>query len=78
MDMALEKEESEAEHERAKMYIQYLSNVYSQKQEGKNPQFERDRKEFEKMLNPQKERKETNKTYEWDFDPQELIEQQNT
>ncbi|MFD1066694.1 hypothetical protein [Oceanobacillus locisalsi] len=77
--MALEEDEAEAEHERAKMYIHYLANVFAHPQQGKNSKFEQNRKEFEKMLKPQKqERRETNKTYEWDFDPQELIEQHNT
>ncbi|GIO25092.1 hypothetical protein J11TS1_36730 [Oceanobacillus sp. J11TS1] len=78
MDMALEKEEAEAEHEKAKMYIQYLSNIFAQQQEKPTPEFARARKEFENKLRP-KNRKEKgpSEQYEWDFDPNEVIEQQN-
>ncbi|MFD1450830.1 hypothetical protein ACFQ5E_08530 [Oceanobacillus sojae] len=74
MDMTLEKEEAEAEHEKAKMYIQYLANVFSQKQEGKDPQLEKARKEFENMLRPNTRKQVEKKEYEWDFDPSALIE----
>ncbi len=74
MDMTLEKEEAEAEHEKAKMYIQYLANVFSQKQEEKNHDFEQARKEFENMLRPVIKQKLEKKEYEWDFDPSTLIE----
>jgi len=77
MDMELEQEREKAEQEKAKMYIQYLSNIFSQPQEGKpDPKFARAKKEFESLLMPktnQKE-KESAKTYEWDFDPNELLE----
>jgi len=79
MDMELEEERNQAEQEKAKMYIQYLSNIFSQPQEGKpDPKFARAKKEFESLLMPktnQKE-KESTKDYEWDFDPNELLEEQ--
>lgn len=80
MDMTLEKEREQAEQEKAKMYIQYLSNIFSQPQEGKpDPKFLRARKEFERLLMPDmKSEKDSTKEYEWDFDPDEVLEQQNT
>lgn len=76
MDMELEKEREEAEKEKAKMYIQYLSNIFSQPQMGKpDPKFERAKKEFESLLMPDSPNKKgSKKVYEWDFDPSELIE----
>lgn len=77
MDMELEQERNLAEQEKAKMYIQYLSNIFSQPQEGKpDPKFKRAKEEFESLLMPKNEKKEVgpSKTYEWDFDPSELIE----
>ena len=68
MDMALEQEQSEAEHERAKMYIQYLSNVFSQQQEGKpDPKFMQAKREFEKMLKPETPQGPA-EIYDWDFE----------
>lgn len=78
MDMELEVERSLAEQEKAKVYIQYLSNIFSQPREGKpDARFERSKKEFENLLMPggDKKEKETKKVYEWDFDPATLIEQ---
>lgn len=77
MDMELEQERAKAEQEKAKMYIQYLSNIFSQPQEGKpDPKFKRAKEEFESLLMPKTGQKEKgpSKTYEWDFDPNELIE----
>jgi len=76
MDMELEQEREKAEREKARMYIQYLSNIFSQPQEGKpDPKFARAKKEFESLLMPKGNQKEKDaKTYEWDFDPNELIE----
>ena len=73
MDMTLEKEEAEAEHEKAKMYIQYLANVFSQQQEGKpDPNFIQAKKEFEKLLRPNTTKNESKKDYDWDFDEKDL------
>lgn len=73
--MELDKEEAEAEYEKAKMYIQYLSNVFAQQTDGKNPKFEQNRKDFLKKITPNATTKnEPKKEYSWDFDPQELLE----
>lgn len=75
MDMELDKEEAEAEYEKAKMYIQYLSNVFAQQTDGKNHKFEQGRNEFLKKITPNTTSKsEPKKEYSWDFDPQELLE----
>lgn len=76
MDMELEVERNLAEQEKVRMYIQYLSNVFSQQREGKDANFERKKKEFESLLMPSDNKKviEPKKTYEWDFDPETLLE----
>ena len=77
MDMELEVERNLAEQEKAKMYIQYLSNIFSQPQEGKpDAKFQRAKDEFESLLMPNdnKKAKEPKKLYEWDFDPETLLE----
>lgn len=75
MDMELEEERNLAEQEKARMYIQYLSNIFSQTQMGKpDPKFQQAKKEFESLLMPRSKEKEKKKLYEWDFDPNELIE----
>ncbi|GGB41745.1 hypothetical protein F3157_08125 [Virgibacillus dakarensis] len=78
MDMTLEREREQAEHEKAKMYIQYLSNIFSRPQEGKpDPKFIQAKREFERLLMPEnRPEKGSTKTYEWDFDPNEVLEQQ--
>ncbi len=77
MDMELEKERTNMEQEKAKMYIQYLSNIFSQPlQEKPSQEYLRAKKEFENMITPQivgEKEKEINR-YEWDFDPQKYIE----
>lgn len=74
--MAMEKERNKADQEKARMYIQYLSNVFSQPlQEKPKPEFLRAKKEFEEMLMPTPQKGEVQgKTYEWDFDPSEFVE----
>lgn len=76
MDMELEKERNKAEQEKAKMYIQYLSNVFSQPlQEKPSEEYLRAKKEFESLIIPNVDAdKEISKQYEWDFDPQKYIE----
>ncbi len=77
LDMELEEERNLAEQEKAKMYIQYLSNIFSQPQmEKPDPEFTRAKEEFEKLIMPNNDKKDVSpkKTYEWDFDPNELIE----
>lgn len=77
MDMELEVERKLAEQEKTRMYIQYLSNIFSQPREGKpDPKFQRAKEEFESLLMPgeNKKTKEPKKLYEWDFDPETLLE----
>ncbi len=77
LDMELEEERNLAEQEKAKMYIQYLSNIFSQQQmEKTDPKFKRAKEEFERLIMPNNDKKDVSpkKTYEWDFDPGELIE----
>ena len=79
MDMELEVERNLAEQEKARMYIQYLSNIFSQppKDDRKpDPKFLRAKEEFESLLMPSdnKKKKEPKKIYEWDFDPETLLE----
>lgn len=77
MDMTLEKERNQSEQEKARMYIQYLSNIFSQPlQEKPNQEYLRAKKEFESLLKPDT-KDGSGKTYEWDFDPQELTENHN-
>ncbi|WP_156520676.1 hypothetical protein [Oceanobacillus sp. Castelsardo] len=77
MDMALEEERNQAEQEKAKMYIQYLSNIFSQPQMDKpDPKYLKAKKEFESLLMPNSKgkQKEPKQAYEWDFDPTKFIE----
>lgn len=58
MDMQLEKEREELEQEKAKMYIQYLSNIFSHPpQEKPSAKYLRAKKEFESLLMPDGKRK---------------------
>lgn len=77
MDMALEKERNKAEQEKARMYIQYLSNIFSQPpQEKPSQEYLRAKKEFESLIKPDTNDGSSNsKEYEWDFDPTAYIEQ---
>lgn len=77
MDMELEVERNLADQEKARMYIQYLSNIFSQPREGKpDAKFLRAKEEFERLLMPSDDKKviEPKKNYEWDFDPEALLE----
>ena len=76
MDMELEKERAKAEQEKAKMYIQYLSNIFSQPlQEKPSQDYLRAKKEFENLLMPEVVGgNKSAKKYEWDFDPEQYIE----
>lgn len=73
MSMKIKQEEQEAEKEQAKMWINYLTAVFTQPSFGgkEDPQFARSRKEFVDSIMPQKKEpvKELNgpaKVYEWD------------
>lgn len=76
MDMTLEKERRDLEQERAKMYINYLSNIFSQPlKEKPSQEFLRAKKEFESLIMPESDGKSVkSKKLEWDFDPQDYIE----
>lgn len=77
MEMELEQDLALAERRKAELYIQYLSNIFSRPQEGKpNPKFLRAKEEFENLLMPSSNEKSENpkKSYEWDFDPETLLE----
>ncbi|MFD2210728.1 hypothetical protein ACFSMW_13540 [Virgibacillus halophilus] len=75
MDMTLEKEKRQEEQERVKLYIQYLSNVFSQQID--DSKFQSAKKEFEQLIRPEKQAdKGLAQTYEWDFNPEEVLEQQ--
>lgn len=75
MEMAIEKEKEEAEQEKARMYIQYLSNIFSRPQQGKpDAKFTRAKKEFERLLMPDNNsEKDSKQAYEWDFDPEDYL-----
>ncbi len=75
MDMELEKDRNKADQERARMYIEYLSRIFSQPlQEKPSQEFLRAKKEFESLIKPDNDSGKS-KEYEWDFDPTEYIEQ---
>ena len=71
MDMALEKDEEEAEKEKHRIWMQYLSLIYSQKSEGKEPaKLSQARNEFVKSIQPtvkNEQNKVPAKVYHWDF-----------
>lgn len=76
MEMALEERQQEAEQERARMFIQYLSNIFSQPmQEKPSPKFLRAKREFEQLLSGEAEQqpKKPAKVYEWDFEREKRL-----
>lgn len=78
MEMEIEADIQEAEQKKAEMYIQYLSNIFSQPQEGKpSHKFLKAKREFESMLMPDTKPEKDAKKYEWDFDPNEVLEENN-
>ncbi|WP_029265682.1 hypothetical protein [Virgibacillus alimentarius] len=70
MDMTLEKEKQEDEKKQIEMWINYLSNVFSQPAYGKpDKKFLKAKKEFEDMLMPKQPKKpKLKKVYKWDFE----------
>jgi len=76
MDMSIEKERQKVKEKQAEMYINYLSNIFSQQpQEKPSPEYLRAKKEFESLLIPESSQgKQVSKSYEWDFNPDEYIE----
>ncbi len=74
--MELEKERAKTEQEKARLYIQYLTNIFSQPlQEKPSQEYLRAKKEFERLITPEieNEGKEDLK-YEWDFDYSEYVD----
>ena len=73
MGMQMTKEEQEAEKEQAKMWINYLTAMFTQPSfSGKeDPQFVQARKEFVEQLKPKAKKPKTgeqsSKVIEWDF-----------
>lgn len=78
MEMAIEEAENKHKAKQAEMYINYLSNVFSQQLEEKpTTEYKRAKEEFIQLITPEepgKEKKKLPKTYEWDFEPEDLIE----
>lgn len=68
MDLELKKEEQEAERERARVWLSYLVNVFSQPSYGKeDPKHTQAKKEFLDTIKPQ-EKKGPAKVYDYDFE----------
>jgi hypothetical protein len=71
MAFELEREEDEYEREQARLFIEFLIHVYSQRPQGKEDgQFIQERKNFIESIKPQKKRKQREpdqpKIYNWD------------
>lgn len=68
MDMELTKEEQEGEKERARVWLNYLVNVFTQQSFGKeDPKFAQAKKEFIESIKPP-EKKGPAKIYDYDFE----------
>lgn len=80
MDMELEKDEAEAEKERYRIWMHYLSLLYSQRPEGKEPpKLKQARDEFVNAIKPQEKQPDQigpAKVYDWDFEKLKRIQQQ--
>lgn len=82
MDMYMEDEQARMEEEKVKMYINYLSQIFAQPQQGKpDPKFKRAKEEFEKMIKPAENQSDKpskpKSEYVWDDKVQALLDQQN-
>lgn len=82
MDMALEKDESEVEKEKHRIWMQYLSMIYAQRpspMEKESPQTRRAREEFVQAIKPKENKQIENigpaKVYDWDFERMKLLKQ---
>ncbi|MBP3950342.1 hypothetical protein [Bacillus suaedae] len=77
MDMALTKEENQAEKERYLIWMQYLTQIYSQRpQEKEPPQLKQARKDFVQAIKPMDKSKPKEKVYQWDFERLKKLQQQ--
>ncbi|MFB1100914.1 hypothetical protein [Terribacillus sp. JSM ZJ617] len=67
MDMALKRDEDEAEKKKAEHFINYLIAMYTQPSFGKtDQQFENNKKKFIESITPKLESKGPAKVYQWD------------
>lgn len=80
LDNEMEREKAEEEREQLKLYIIYLSQIFSQPlHEKPSPKFMQAKKEFEKMITPEdnsRPRKPA-KVYEWDFERKARLQNSN-
>ena len=68
MDLQLEKEEKEAEKERARVWLNYLTTVFTQPSHGKeDAKLTQARREFIKAIQPE-QKPGPAKVYDWDFE----------
>ncbi|ANU13462.1 hypothetical protein B481_1993 [Planococcus halocryophilus Or1] len=68
MDMELKKENQQAERERARVWLNYLVNVFTQPSMGKeDPKFAMAKKEFIESIKPEQKKGQA-KVYEYDFE----------
>ncbi|MCP3026601.1 hypothetical protein [Halobacillus sp. A5] len=82
MDMELQQEETESEKEQHRMWLNYLSMIYSQRPEGKEPpRLQKAREDFHNVIKPKDKVKPSEqygpaKVYDWDFERLKRIQQQ--
>lgn len=76
MDLQLEKEEQEAEKEKARVWLDFLVATFTQPSFEKNPKFEQAKKEFIQTIQP-KDNKGPAKVYDWDFELMKRLKNQN-
>lgn len=77
MENEFKRQEAEAEKERVRIFLNFLSNVYSQPSQGKDDaKFNRDRSKFIESITPeQKAQQATPQSFDWDPDLMERIKQ---
>lgn len=81
MDMELEKDEGEVEKEQHRLWMNYLSLIYSQRPEEKEPPSKkRAREEFVETLKPKQKPSSQQQlgpaeVYDWDFERLKRIQQ---
>lgn len=77
MDMALKRDEDEAEKKKAEHFINYLIAMYTQPSFGeKNQQFESNKKKFVESITPKLGNAESEKVQDWDADHMKYVQQQ--
>lgn len=77
MDSEMKRVEAEAEKERVRIFLNFLSNVYSQPSQGKDDaKFNRDRSKYIESITPDKQTsKAAPQSFDWDPDLMERIKQ---